>query len=295
MMGLTGAMASWWFGMTVLVHTGTTFDPELAFSILSRNRVTHAALPVTALRMMQLFGGGKDTFDLRTISTSGEAVGLDTFEWTRVRFGLELHELYAMTECVSLIGNGSLSPGRPGSLGRALPGHNVEIVDEEGNVLEDGEEGLISVRMPDPSVFLGYWMDERATKATFIKDRFVTSDVARQDHDGYLWYVGRSDDVIKSAGYRISPGAIEAAAKRHPAVELAAAVGVRDAICGHAVKLWVQLRPGEQSSEELKRNIRDAVRAELAAHEWPREIVFEPALPVTATGKVARGELRGRS
>jgi acetyl-CoA synthetase len=295
LMGLNGALASWWFGTTVVVYTGPAFTPELAYSILDRAGVTHAALPVTALRMMQLTPGGPRRFALRTISTSGEAVGCDTFEWVRGRFGLDLHDLYAMTECVSLSANGYLSPPRAGSLGRPLPGHDVQIVEEDGQTVDLGQEGLISLKLPDPAVFLGYWQDEEATKARFIKDRFVTSDVARQDENGYLWYVGRSDDVIKSAGYRISPTVVEDAAKKHPAVELAAAVGVPDAVRGQAVKLWIQLRPRERPSKDLERDIRDVVRSTLSVHEWPREIAFDAALPVTATGKVARRDLRARA
>lgn len=294
LMGLNGAMASWWFGMSVLVYTGSAFNPDLAFSILSKNDVTHAALPVTALRMMQLFSGRSEKFALRTISTAGEAVGHDTFEWTRKMFGLELHELYAMTECVSITANGRLSPSRPGSFGRPLPGHDVKLVDDNGNVLERGQEGLIAIKMPDPSVFLGYWMDEKATNDRFMNGQFITSDIAREDEDGYLWYVGRSDDVIKSAGYRISPSVIEEAAKRHPLVELAAAVGVPDALRGQAVKLWVQLRPGTLPSDAIRENIRDVLRSALLAHEWPNEIAFDSALPVTPTGKVTRRGLRER-
>lgn len=148
------------------------------------------------------------------------------------------------------------------------------------------------MKVPDPAAFLGYWMDEEATKARFIDQRFTTSDVARQDEHGYFRYVVRSDDVIKSAGHRISPGGIEEAAKRHPGVVRVAAIGIPDSVCGQAVKLFIQLKSGELPSGELHRSIYKMVRAQLPANEWPHEVEFESALPLTDSGKVARREFR---
>jgi acetyl-CoA synthetase len=183
---------------------------------------------------------------------------------------------------------------RPGSMGRAIPGHDIRIVDSDGRPVAQGEIGLVGVRRPDPVMFMEYWGNEAATAAKFAGEFLVTGDLARQDGDGYFWFVGRSDDLITSGGYRIGPAEIEDCLMKHPAIALAAAVGVPDALRTELVKAFLVLKPGHAASPELAREIQDFVKVRLAAHEYPRLVEFVDALPMTTTGKIIRRALRER-
>ena len=160
--------------------------------------------------------------------------------------------------------------------------------------LARGETGMVGIRRPDPVMFLEYWNNPEATAAKFAGDFLVTGDMARQDEDGYLWFVGRTDDVITSAGYRIGPGEIEDCLMHHPSVAMAGVVGVPDALRTEIVKAWIVLRPGYEPSDTLRREIQAFVKTRLAAHEFPRAVEFVDNLPMTATGKIIRRELRER-
>jgi len=190
--------------------------------------------------------------------------------------------------------NAPLFPVKPGSMGRAIPGHEVAVVDESGRVLPAGEEGHIAIRRPDPVMFLRYWNDPDATERKFAGDYLLTGDMGRQDAEGYFWFQGRADDVITSAGYRIGPGEIENCLMKHPAVTLAAVIGVPDALRTEIVKAFLVLKPGRNGTPELARDIQDFVKVKLAAHEYPRAIEFVAELPMTTTGKIMRRELRKR-
>ena len=179
-------------------------------------------------------------------------------------------------------------------MGRAVPGHDVAIVDDDGNRVPTGAQGHIAIRRPDPVMFLGYWQNDKATQEKFAGDWLLTGDTGREDEDGYLWYVGRADDVITSAGYRIGPAEIEDCLLKHPAVAMAAAIGVPDKLRTETVKAFVVLKPGYAGDAALAKSIQDHVRTKLAAHEYPREVEFIDALPMTATGKIIRRELRAR-
>jgi acetyl-CoA synthetase len=179
-------------------------------------------------------------------------------------------------------------------MGRPMPGHEVAVVDDDGNRLPVGAQGHIAVRRPDPVMFLGYWQNDKATREKFAGDWLLTGDTGRQDEDGYIWYVGRADDVITSAGYRIGPAEIEDCLLKHPAVAMAAAIGVPDPVRTESVKAFVVLKPGQRGDAALAKSIQEHVRTKLAAHEYPREVEFIDALPMTATGKIMRRELRAR-
>jgi len=183
-------------------------------------------------------------------------------------------------------------PVKPGSMGRPIPGHVVDVVSDVGGSVPTGEVGEVAVRRPDPVMFLRYWNNDRATREKFVGDWALTGDLARQDEDGYFWFVGRKDDVISSGGYRIGPGEIEDCLQGHPAVALAAAIGAPDPVRGEVVKAFVQLHPGGTGTPELARELQAHVRTRLSAHEYPREIEFIEVLPVTTTGKVRRADLR---
>lgn len=192
-----------------------------------------------------------------------------------------------------VLGNCSmLMPVRPGSMGRPIPGHVVDVVDEAGQPVPAGDIGEVAIRRPDPVKFLGYWHNPQATAEKFVGDWALTGDLARKDEDGYFWFVGRKDDVISSGGYRIGPAEIEDCLSGHSAVAVAAVVGSPDAVRGEVVKAFVQLRAGILPTPALARELAEYVRTRLSAHEYPRAIEFIEALPVTTTGKVRRRDLR---
>jgi acetyl-CoA synthetase len=186
----------------------------------------------------------------------------------------------------------ALMPARPGIIGRPVPGHEVAVVDHDGNPLENGVQGNIAVRRPDPVMFLEYWDNPEATIAKFNGDWLLTGDTGVMDGDGWIKFVGRDDDVITSAGYRIGPGEIEDCLIGHPAIELAGVVGKPDKARTEIVKAYIILKPEIQESAELISDIQSWVKTRLAAHEYPREIEFVRDIPMTTTGKIIRRELR---
>jgi acetyl-CoA synthetase len=227
------------------------------------------------------------------MASGGERLGDETVAWVHERFGVEVNEFYGQTECNVVVGGcARILPRRPGAIGVAVPGHEVAVVDEAGAPLPPDTAGAIAVRSPDPVMFLGYWNNPDATRAKFRGSWLVTGDLGRIDADGYVTYLGREDDVINSAGYRIGPAEIEDCLLRHPAVALCAVVGVPDELRGERVKAFVVLKEGVAAGDELAAEVQAFVKARLAAHEYPREVAFLDALPLTATGKVRRADLR---
>ncbi len=217
-------------------------------------------------------------------------------EWARAQLGVTINEMFGQTEINYVVGNCQAAwPVKPGSIGRPYPGHQVAIIGEDGAEAPRGELGEIAVKKNgDPVFFLEYWNNPAATREKFIGDWGCTGDQGRMDEDGYLWYQGRSDDVIKASGYRIGPAEIESCLVKHPAVANAAVIGKPDATRGQIVKAFIVLQPGHAGSKQLIDEIQDHVRGRLAPYEYPREIEFIDALPMTTTGKVQRKELRKR-
>jgi acetyl-CoA synthetase len=288
-------LPSWHYGVTVVAHRSRKFDAARAFDLMARHKVRNVFLPGTALKMMRLVENPRARWDvaLRTIHTGGETVGEEVIRWAQQALGATPHEAFGQTEAVMIIGNCvDLMPIRPGSLGRPIPGHEIALLDGDGVPVPDGEIGEIALKRPVPAMFLRYWNDEAATREKFLGDWLLTGDLARKDEAGYLWYVGRKDDVISSGAYRIGPGEIEACLTGHPAVALAAAVGSPDPIRGEVVKAFVQLREGHAPTPELAQALQAYVRERLSAHEYPREIEFYEGIPTTTTGKVMRKGLR---
>ncbi len=298
--GLMDALLpSWYYGKPVLAYEQRgRFDPEQACRLLAKYKVRNAFIPPTALKMMRQLGDIRARLgvELRSVMSAGEAVGAELYHWARDALGVEVNEMWGQTEFNYLVGNCSaIMPVRPGSMGRPYPGHEVDVIDEQGNVVRAGENGELAARRTgDPVMFLGYWGNEEATRKKFIGEWFCTGDVGYRDEDGYLWFVGRKDDVISSAGYRIGPGEIEDCLLKHPAVAQAAVIGSPDELRGSIVKAFIVLASGYAPTEALKREIQDAVRTRLAAYEYPRAIEFIGELPMTTTGKVRRVELRAR-
>lgn len=284
-------------GIPVLAYRARKFDPEEAFHLMGRFQVRNAFMPPTALKLMRQVDNPKGRFDyaMRSIGSGGETLGAELLDWGRETFGLTLNEFYGQTECNLVVGNCSACmPVRPGLMGRAVPGHTVGIVDDDGNPLPDGTVGHIAIRRPDPVMFLRYWDNPKATEQKFAGDWLLTGDTGLREEDGYFRYVGRSDDVITTAGYRVGPGEIEDCLMKHPAVALAAVIGVPDPLRTQAVKAFVVPRGGVTADAALIAEIQAFVKTRLAAHEYPRQVEFVDSLPMTATGKIMRRELRDR-
>jgi len=293
-------MPAWFHGTPVVAALRTAFDPQWAVRLMAEQRITTAFLPPTALKLMRRDDVCGDGLALRAVLTGGEPLGEQMLAWGRERLGITLNEIYGQTEANLVVGNrASVWDVRPGSMGRPYPGHDVEVVAADGDPLADGELGEIVVRAPDPVHFLEYWGRPDATEAKFLTDgegsRWLrTGDFGSRDADGYLWFASRSDDVINSAGYRIGPTEIEECLLRHPAVVMAAAVGVPDDVRGQVVKAFVVLADGQDPSDDLRADLTDLVRYRLAAYQYPREFEFVEALPLTTTGKIRRLDLRQR-
>lgn len=283
------------YGMTMVSTEPGKFDPEWAFQLLQDQRIDLALIPPTALKMMRAVPNPEARFDCRltAMNSGGEALGAETLEWGRRAFGLDIAEVYGQTECNLLIGVApEIMAVKPGTTGRPTPGHDVAVIDGDGRVRAPGEVGDIAVRRGDPCMMLEYWRNPEATRDKFRGDWMLTGDLGQTDDEGYIAFVGRDDDVITSAGYRIGPGEIEDCLMSHPDVQLAAAIGVPDPLRTETVKAFIVLKDGRAPSPELADAIRAHVRGRLAAHEYPRLIEFRPDLPLTVTGKIRRRDLR---
>ena len=296
--GLMDALLpSWFFGRTVVGSARKGFDPEWAMELLATQKVTATFLPPTALKMMrQAERKPRHELVLRSVMSGGEPLSAPTLEWARANLGASVNEIYGQTEANLIVGNSATAwEVRPGSMGRPFPGHEVVVMDDDANVLGPGQEGEIAVRLPDPVAFLQYWGQPEATADKTRQSWLHTGDLGRVDSDGWFWFSARADDVITSAGYRIGPGEIEACLIGHPAVAMAAVIGVPDEVRGEVVKAFVQLRPQLHPSDELENELRQHVRTRLAAYEYPRTIEFVGGLPLTTTGKIRRNVLRERA
>lgn len=312
-----------YFGREIIAFNGR-FSPEVAFGILQTHRVTHSFLFPTALKaMMKAYPQPKKhfKFKLQGLMSAGEAVGDAVYAYCEQELGIQPNEMFGQTEINYIVGNcNRYWPSRPGSMGKGYPGHQVAVIDENSRVCKAGEVGEVAVNhvdvhgQSDPVFFLGYWNNEAATrkKTTVSSDgqRWCrTGDLAYADHDGYLWYQGRADDMFKAAGYRIGPSEVENCLVKHPAVLNVAVVPKPDAERGAVVKAYIVLAPDfvalradfirahdqkglKKHDETLIQSIQQHVRGQLAPYEYPKDIEFIDALPMTTTGKVQRRVLR---
>jgi acetyl-CoA synthetase len=303
-----------YYGRPIVAFNGR-FSPQTAFELIERHGVTHTFLFPTALKaMMKAYPepARHFKFELQAIMSAGEAVGDAVFAYCQAQLGVTVNEMFGQTEINYIVGNcAALWPARAGSMGKGYPGHRVAVIDEQGRECAAGEVGDVAVHRldvhgtPDPIFFLGYWKNDKATKAKYTGDWCRTGDLAFADADGYLWYQGRADDVFKAAGYRIGPGEIENCLVKHAAVANAAVVPKPDAQRGAVVKAYVVLAPdfvannpgfagsqGQLDVEKLTADLQQHVKGKLAPYEYPKEIEFVDALPMTTTGKVQRRVLR---
>jgi acetyl-CoA synthetase len=292
-----------YFGQAIVGYRGR-FDPERAFRLIERYQIGNTFLFPTALKMMmKAYPRPREVFDinLRSIMSAGEAVGTTVFEWARDALGVTINEMFGQTEMNYIVGNSQTNwPAKPGSMGRPYPGHRIAVIDDDGRAVPEGEPGEVAIhRMapdgtPDPVFFLEYYKNPESTAKKFSGDWCRTGDVASVDADGYLWYRGRADDMFKAAGYRIGPSEIENCLVKHPAIANAAVVPSPDEVRGNVIKAFLVLGPGHAPSPELEDDIRQHVSKHLAPYEYPKEIEFIDALPMTTTGKVQRKVLRER-
>jgi acetyl-CoA synthetase len=282
-------------GVPVIARRFDKFDPEEAFTLMAKLTIRNAFIPPTALRMMRAVPNprGRYDFKLRSMASGGESLGIEALEWGREAFGLAINEFYGQTECNLVLGScAQLGMLKAGAIGKPVPGHDVAVIGRDAQRLKAGELGQIAVMRPDPVMFLEYWGRPDATRDKFIGDWMITGDQGVMDENGYISFVGRDDDVISSAGFRIGPGEIEDCLIRHPAVALAAVVGKPDKVRGEIVKAFVVLKQGHSASDALAGEIQGFVKTRLSAHEYPREVAFIAQMPMTTTGKVIRRLLR---
>ncbi|MEP0320974.1 AMP-binding protein [Bauldia litoralis] len=294
---LNALLPALYFGTPVVFGPFQRFDPEAAFATIADAGVRNAFLPPTAIKLMEDVARPRERFDLklRTIGAAGESLGRSAFERAEATFGRSINEFYGQTECNYVLGScAALGVSRAGAVGKPIPGHTVAIIDGEGREAPVGEPGEIAIRCPDPSLFLEYWRQPEATREKFRGDWMLSGDQAVRDADGYIHFLGRSDDIIISSGYRIGPSEVEDCLAAHPAVALAAVVGKPDPVRTEIVKAFVMLKPGHEAGPALAAEIRALVRNRLSAAEYPREIAFVDAIPLTTSGKVIRRAFRDR-
>ena len=287
----------WSRGAEVVLHHGGTFDPverldlidRLDTTILCQSPADYAAL--TELRAFHRYRPRR----LRRLVSTGDTLARDVIATYEEVWGMTIHEGYGQAETGVVVANGADAGFRPGSVGLPIAGHEVAVIDDQGNVLGPGVEGELGLRGRPPSLFSHYWGAPEETKAAFRGDWFVTGDIASTDEDGFVWLVGRTEDVITSRGRRFGPFEVEHALREHEAVAESAAVGIRDLERGgQFVRAFVVLRAGATPSEQLEAHLRNFVESTLPEYAVPREIEFMDKLPRTPSGNIRRAELRER-
>jgi acetyl-CoA synthetase len=296
--GIAPLLGPWRLGATQLVYVREGgFDPSKQLEVLSRHGVTNVFTTPTAMRAMMAVDDAGERYPqrFRIVCSAGEPLNPEAIRWFRQQYGLTVLDFYGLTESYPLCANYPFMEVREGSMGKPMPGWDVQILDEDENAVPQGERGEICLRArTNPHYPLGYWNNPEASEETFGGEWFHTKDAALVDEDGYFWYAGRADDVIISAGYRIGPFEVESACIEHAAVREAAAVASPDPKRGHVVKAFVVLAEGHEPSDELAGEIKAFVRGHLSAYAYPRKIEFVDDLPKTLTGKIRRIELRER-
>ncbi len=283
--------AGWHYGIPIVAFRQSKFDPERAFWILDHFGIRNAFLFPTALKLMRQVATPRARYrlQLRSVYSAGEPVGEELIAWGRDAFSLTINEFFGQTEMNLVTGNcAALMPVKPGSIGKPYPGHTVDVLDGSGRPVPAGELGELAVRRPDPVMFLEYWNSPEATRRKFRGEWAMMGDLATKDADGYLWFKSRADDLIKSGAYRIGPWEVEECLLHHPAVALAAVIGVPDAERGQIVKAFIRLAPGHHPSPALMGELQTFVKEHIGFHAYPRLLEFVDEVPLTTTGKLQR-------
>ncbi|MFO8125325.1 AMP-binding protein [Yoonia sp.] len=287
-------------GVPVVACRFRKFTAKAAFDLIREHAIRNAFLPPTALKLMRLDTPATPV-PLRSVASGGETLGKELIAWGQQVFGTTINEFYGQTECNMIVSScAALEPAEPGVMGFAVPGHTVDLIDEDTTTPCDiGQEGSIAVRAPDPVMFLEYWNNPDATASKFIEiagDKWLlTGDKGCKSPTGRFRFIGRDDDIISSGGYRIGPAEIEDCLLTHPAVQLAGVVGKPDPIRGSIVAAYIQLAQGFDGSDDLANDIAAHVKTRLAAYEFPRVVRFIDDMPMTTTGKIIRADLRARA
>lgn len=288
----------WSCGSTVVFYNGR-YDPKLRLETLARYRVTVFCAAATELRrLVQEDVAGYDLSALRMTVSAGESVNPEIVRgWKRLT-GVDLLDGYGQTETLMTVLNYPPLAVKPGSMGKPLPGTDAAVIDEEGRLAATGKPGRLVIRLPNPQVMLGYWKEPERTAQSRItvdgQEWFLTGDLARIDDEGYLFYEGRSDDVINSAGYRIGPMEVENVLMEHEAIAECAVVASPHEERGEVVKAFIVLKRGQTGSDDLVKTLQDHCKALTGPYKYPRRIEFVADLPKTASGKIRRRELRDR-
>jgi len=276
-------------GVPVVAARLPKFTADAAREVIREGGVRNVFFPPTALKMLK--AADMALPGLRSVASGGEPLGAEMLDWGQKAFGLQINEFYGQTECNMIASSAaSLFSAKPGCIGKPVPGHDLAVLGPEGPVAE-GVEGDIAVKLGSASMMLEYWNKPDETAAKFRGDWLITGDRGQWDA-GYLRFVGREDDVITSAGYRIGPSEIEDCLLRHPAVAVAAVIGVPDPARTEQVRAYVVLKSGMQVTQA---DLQTHIRTRLSAHLVPREVRFETELPMTVTGKIIRKELKRRA
>ena len=282
----------WMNGVPVFMYHGR-FDPERELDLLERYEVSVFCAPPTEYRLLVKQDLKRRRLPrLRHCTGAGEPLNPEVIHAWHDALGLFIHDGYGQTETIVLAANLPSLPIRPGSMGKPFPGHDLRVIGEDGGELAPGEVGDLALRGHPPSLFREYWKNPEETAACRRGEWYVTGDRGRRDEDGYLWFVGRADDVIISAGYRIGPFEVESALLEHPAVVESAVVASPDRVRGEIVKAFVVLRPGHTPGDDLVRALQEHAKHVTAPYKYPREIEFVESLPKTVSGKIRRVELR---
>jgi len=296
--GIAPLLGPWRLGAVQCVYQRAGgFDPHRQLDFLSRHEVTNVFTTPTAMRAMMAVddAGARHPQRFRRVCSAGEPLNPEAIRWFREQYGLTVLDFYGLTESYPLVANYPWMEVRDGSMGRPMPGWDVQLLDEDERPVAQGERGEICLRArSNPHYPLGYWNRPEDSEEVFGGDWFHSKDAATQDEDGYIWYAGRADDVIIAAGYRIGPFEVESACLEHAAVREAAAVASPDEVKGNVVKAFIVLAEGYEASDELAGEIKRFVRDRLSAYAYPRRIEFVSDLPKTLTGKIRRIELRER-
>lgn len=293
--GLLDMLFPAWMAGRPVVTSLERFSADYAYGFMSRHKVTHTFLAPTAIKRLAQHPDPRAEHDLalRIICTGGEALAAETLSWAEDKLGVICNEFYGMTEVNHLIGNcAALFPRRPGSMGRAYPGHAVLLVDDQGQEVADGEAGEVVTTESSPTQFLGYFNNAEKTADMKLGTNWRTHDLAVRDEDGYFWYKGRSDDLIKSSGFRIGPAEVEECLLSHPSVAEVAVIAKPDADRGAIVKALVSIRPGFDKNPDLALALKEHVKTRLAGYKAPREITFVEGFEMTSSGKINRRVLR---
>ena len=283
-------------GAAVLLYDGEGFDADMHLKIIAEQRVTTFCAPPTIYRVLaQKDLSGADFSSLRHCFGAGEPLNPEAMRSWKAATGCDIYDGYGQTETINIVANFPGMEIRAGSMGKPVPGVTVDVIDDDGTVVADDEVGHIAVKVTDPwppGLFHGYFRDDAVTVEAFRNGWYYTGDTAMRDADGYIWFVGRSDDIISSASYRISPFEVESALVEHEAVLESAVVAKSDDIRGEIVMAYITLAPGFEPSDALAKEIQEFVKQQTAPYKYPRAIEFRDALPKTISGKIRRVELR---